>query len=168
MDLTQWTAEDINMYSDASKSLKFGGLGAWCGDQWMAAPWDYDFLQIHQPSIAYLELFAVTAAVLKWIYKFKNKRICLYCDNEGAMRMINNGSSRCKNCMVLIRFITLEGLAHNIRITARYVNTKKNIMADALSRAEFKRFWRHAPETMAKLPCAVPTEIWPMSKIWIK
>ena len=56
-------ATDINMFSDASKSLTHGGLGAICEDEWMSAPWNYELIQAVDPSIEYLELFALTAAV---------------------------------------------------------------------------------------------------------
>ena len=45
MDINKIYATDICMYSDASKSLKIGGLGAICDLEWVAAPWNYKFLQ---------------------------------------------------------------------------------------------------------------------------
>ena len=58
----------------------------------------------------------MTVAVLNWVQFLKNKRIVLLYDNEAVVHMINNSSSRCKNCIVLIRLIVLEGLLHNVRV----------------------------------------------------
>ena len=120
----------------------------------------------HQPSIEYLELFTVTAAVLKWIHRFKNMWVRLFCDNLSVCHMLNNSSARCKNCMVLIRLITLVGLQQNMRIYARHVCTCANSRADDLSRLDFKRFWRISPN-MEAVKSQIPGELWPMSRVWV-
>ena len=167
LEFTELTARDINMYSDSSRHFR-KGFGAVCDDSWMFGVWDEEFMKREQPSIEYLELFAVTAAVVTWIHRFRNKRIYLFCDNKSAVDMINGSSSRCKNCMVLIRIITLESLVRNVRVFAKHVRSKKNSRADALLRLEFKRFWRVSPKTTEAFPTEIPTEIWPLNRIWMK
>ena len=124
------TAEEICMYSDAAKNSELG-FGAICQNDWMAYTWAEsrdkfhleNFIIQEDPSITYLELFAVTAGVLQWINRFANRRICLFCNNEGAVQIINRSSSRCENCMVLVRLLTLESMKHNVRISAKYVSS---------------------------------------------
>ena len=120
----------------------------------------------YEPSIEYLELYAVTVAIMKWLKLFNNKRICLHCDNQSAVHMINNNSSSCKNCMVLLRLIVLEAMVQNVRITALHVGTKENGKADSLSRLDLARFWRISGYTMNRSPSEIPEDIWPISKIW--
>ena len=129
--------DEIDMYSDASGKI---GVGALCGPAWMHEKWPQKFLDKCRPSIEYLELFGVTAAVLKWIHLFKNKRIVLFCDNKSVVDMINATSTSCKNCMVLIRLIVLKGLLENVRIFARHVKGSKNWFADSLSRDQIAHF----------------------------
>ena len=81
--------------------------------------------------------------------------------------MINNSTSRCRNCMVLIRLITAESILRNVRIFARYVGTKDNGKADALSRLDFVRFRKLSGSVMNEFPTQIPQDIWPMSKIWL-
>ena len=119
-----------------------------------------------KPSIEYLELFGVLAGVLNWIKLFSNKRIVLFCDNESVVHMINQSSSSCKNCMVLIRWLTAESILRNVRIYAKHVRTKQNGKADPLSRLDFKRFWNLAGSRMNSSPSSIPEEIWPFQKIW--
>ena len=128
LDAGYFTVEDIDMYSDASRNFELG-FGANCGSEWSWGQWDIHFMKKHEPNIEYLELFGVTVAVFNWIKFFKNKRIILYCDNESVVHMINNSSSTCKNCMVLIRIIVFQGLLHNVRMYARHVKTKDNGVA---------------------------------------
>ena len=168
LDFGEWTSEDILLFSDASKSQK-RGFGAYCQDDWMAHSWSEcnNFLKVCDPSIAYLELYAVTAAVITWIERFANKRICLFCDNESVCKSINASRSKCKNEMVLIRLITLQEMKFNVRISAKHIKSELNVLADALSRGQMKRFWKNAQESMNKDRTLVPSEIWPPMKIWI-
>ena len=161
------TAEDIDMFSDASGSYSKGGAGAYCNKSWVFVQWDKNFMVKNKPSIEYLELFGVTMGVLLWINRFKNRKIFLFCDNKSVREMINHNTSGCKNCMVLIRIIVLKSMQHNVRIFAKYVKSKENDKADALSRLQFERFRNLDPE-MEAIPHRVPEEIWPIDKIWLK
>ena len=113
MDMAKHNAEKLDIYSDASGGLN-KGFGAYCRKNWIARKWDSKFMTIYKPSIQYLELYAVTVAVLLWIRNFSNRRIILFCDNESVCKMINNSTSGCKNCMVLIRFIIFESMIRNV------------------------------------------------------
>ena len=138
MDFSQFiVADEIDMYSDASGKL---GMGAICGSRWMYQMWPREFLERCKPSIEYLELYAVKAAVLAWIQQFKNRRIILFCDNKSVVDMINITSTSCKNCMVLIRIIVLKGLMDNVRIFAKHVKGISNGLADSLSRNKIDSF----------------------------
>ena len=69
--------------------------------------------------------------------------------------------------MVLIRIVTLESLKTNSRVYAKYVPTKLNGKADALSRMDFKRFKNLAGDTMDMEKTEVPEVLWPMKKLWL-
>ena len=161
-------AIEIDMYSDASRNFDLG-FGGFCKSDWFAEKWD-SFVALVKQSIEYLELFAVTVAVLLWIRQFRNMKIQLFCDNKSAVDMINNSTSNCKNCMVLIRLITLEGLKWNVRIKAKHVRSRKNSISDALSRGQydrFKRLCRLKAKKMQKCKVKIPSELWPIGKIWL-
>ena len=166
IDAVPLTAEQLDMYSDASGNYKLG-FGAYCGPEWTFGCWDEEFCEAHKPSIEYLELLAVGVAVLNWIKLFTNKRVILFCDNESVVHKINSSSSNCKQCMVLIWIITAESINRNVRIFARHVGTKENGKADALSRLDFKRFWALAGSDMNDNPSEIPDAIWPMHKVWL-
>ena len=124
----------------------------------------------NKPSIEYLELFAVAVAVKLWIRRFKNKKIYLFCDNLSVVHMLNNSLSSCKNCMVLIRFITLEGLIQNVRVLAKHVKTQDNRIADSLKRLQFRKFQSLTATPKRNFESEVtpiPVELWPMNKIWL-
>ena len=169
LDFSNWiVADEIDMFSDTSGKI---GMGALCGSQWMFKCWDKNFIAKFRPSIEYLELFAVTAAVLTWIEKFRNRRVILFCDNKSVVDMINYTTTSCKNCMILVRMIVLKGLMENVRVFARHVEGKKNIFADSLSRNKisyFKELCIRHNKNMEELPLEIPIEIWPLEKIWVK
>ena len=130
--------------------------------------WDKEFIENCRPSINFLELYGVAVSVLLWAKRYQNKRIVLFCDNTSVVNMINNTSSSCKNCMVLLRIIVLQSLIYNVRIYARYVASKSNIVADLLSRNKMKLF-NVIAKNMDLEPdrTPIPDEIWPIQKIWL-
>ena len=130
-------AQDLDWYTDASGSVGFGGYYL---DRWFQSRWT-DFEQNNEPSIQYKELLAVATSVFLWAREFENKRIRLFCDNEPVCRMLNNNTTNCKNCMVLIRMIVLFSMKWNLRIFAKHVKSEDNNLADSLSRYQMGRFW---------------------------
>ena len=124
---TVLTAEDLDMFTDASGKIGCGGI---FGTMWFYMLWDK----------AFLELFALTIAVRLWVPLLSNRRICLFVDNEILERMVNATSTKCKNCMVLIRMIVMTSLVHNVRVFAKHISTKNNYFADAISRCQWRRF----------------------------
>ena len=160
------TAETVNMYSDAMKK-EFLGFGAICKSSWMYETWDTEFLREKDPSIEFLELFGVVAGVITWIHHYQNRRIVLFCDNQSVVSMINNMTSSCRNCMVLLRVLVLKGMTENVRIFAKHIPGKFNKFSDWLSRGMITRFKDKGQGQFYDEPTQVPTEIWPVQKIWL-
>ena len=164
----KWNADEIDMYSDASKNPLLG-VGARCHNSWSYMQWDYQFIVENDPSIEYLELYGVTIAVVNWIEKFKNMRVILFCDNQSVVGMINKTSSSCMKCMVLIRIIVFYSLIHNVRVFAKYVESKKNREADLLSRMKIHTFIRESRKKrkiMDRNPTPIPYILSPIGRLW--
>ena len=155
----------INWYTDASGKIGFGGV---CNNTfWMHEKWSSDFLEKCNPSIQYQELYALVAAILKWIHMFSNSRVTIFCDNLAVCRMINKTSSSCRNCMVLLRIFVMKCMVENARVFAEHVKSSDNKLADLLSRDDIKEFLRITKYKYKKEPDTVPEQIWPPEKIWL-
>ena len=166
MDFTMClTATEIRMFSDSAKNRRLG-FGAICDTSWSCGVWG-SFIDSCNPSIQYLELYAVTVAVVSWIHRFKNSRIILFCDNDSVCKMINKTSSSCKQCMVLIRIIVLQSLINNVRIFAKHIGTKLNRNADLLSRGKMSLFFRTNNGNWDDTPTDIPKILWPIEKLWL-
>ena len=161
---TGFNTQGINMFSDVSKVITLG-YGGVCGSSWMYGQWEPNFIEDFDPSIEYLKLFALVGTVLNWIHRYKNKRILLFCDNQSMVHMVNNTSSSCANCMVLLRKLILKGLTENIRIFAKYIRSADNKASDYLSHLKIEKFKQLRPD-WDEQPTPIPSEIWPISKIW--
>ena len=159
-------AEEIRMYSDATANPKLG-MGAICQSSWMYQQWDEEFILKNKPSIAFLELYALLAGVVTWINRFQNRRIVLWCDNISVVHMINQSSSGCKQCMVLIRILVLFQMIYNVRINAKHVAGVHNIWAGLLSRLQIDKFKSIAGRDFETHSTRVPDLLWPMSNIWM-
>ena len=164
---SNFKSDQLDWYTDASLTL---GCGGYCGENWFIVEWEDNFLELKNgPSINYLELYALTAGILLWVENYPNKNITLFCDNMSVVHMVNNASSRCKNCMILLRLITLQCLLHNTRVTVKHVEGVSNNFADLLSRLKYGQFCRLARKIGKKFnnkPTPLPDLIWPMNKVW--
>ena len=159
-------AQDIGFTMDASKNSSLG-FGGHCGSEWMQYRWG-NFIKLYNPSIQYLELFALVAGVLAWVHKFPDKTIVVKTDNKSIKSMVNHTTSGCRNCMVLIRKLVLHSLFHNVKIKAVYLRSAKNKIANSLSRFQQRRFDKLAKKyKLRPEPTQVSSDIWLVEKIWV-
>ena len=157
------TSRTLNFYTDSSANRELG-FGCIFNDHWMFAKWENGFVNKFKPSIEYLELVALCIAVTTWGHSLKDCRIAIFCDKQAVMHMVNNSTSRCKNCMVLVRLLVKDGLIHNRRVYVQYVTSKDNYLSDCLSRMKIRQFKEAAP-WMCNKPDKINSEAWPLSRI---
>ena len=158
--------EVLDFFMDAAKGTSLG-LGGVFGKHCLFAQWEPNYISTFDPSIEYLELLAVCIAVFAWADELANKRIIVFCDNQSVVSMINSTSSKCKNCLILIRKLTLKSLQGNFRVFCRWVKGKLNQRSDLLSRQRidlFKFITRNME--IDHLPTQLPEELWPGLKLW--
>ena len=159
------TVTELEFYSDASAN-EILGFGAVFNNDWLFGQWEPNFINDMSPSIEYLELFALVAALLTWGDRIQHTRVIIFCDNSAVVQMVNALTSSCKNCMYLIRLLTLNNLVNDRRVFVRHLRSEENYLLDTLSRMKFKKFWQLAPATMNPRPTKVSPLVWPVSKIW--
>ena len=157
----------MDMATDASANKDLGAGGV-CGNQWFVLQWEEDFIKKYNPSINYLELYALTVGVFSWVHMFKNHNIVIHCDNTSVCHMVNSMTSSCPNCMILIRLLVLKVLYHNVTLSVQYVKSADNLYPDLLSRMRYDRFRKISRlngKTFDAKPNVIPEELWPMEKV---
>ena len=169
-DFKNESSVDIQFFSDASASEKTGSFGAILGNLWLRGDLNTSFLKTCRPSIEYLQLFTLCAGIFAWECddRLNNKKVCLHCDNQAVVHIVNSMTSGCKNCMILLRLLVLSNLKFNRKIYAQYITSKANFLTDALLHNQMNRFWRLATVGMHKIASPIPHTIWPVERIWIK
>ena len=163
LDRNSFSAYELEFRTDASGKL---GFGCSFGKFWNFGKWDREWLNKEKPSIQYLELFALCMGILTWQEKLQNIRIVIFCDNKGVRDIVNGLASHCKNCMHLLRMLTLNNLRFNRRVFVKYISTKNNFLADSLSRLDIKGFLSKAG-IVEKYPSPLAEQIWPVQKVWL-
>ena len=100
---------EICFYSDAStsKDLSFGCI---LNNKWIQGFLGNHFIKEENPSIEFLELFALTAEILTWEHEAEltKTRIVIFCNNQAVVQMVNAMTSSCDKCMKPIRLIVLR------------------------------------------------------------
>ena len=115
----------VHVFTDAATTPHLG-WGAWWDTAWMWDQWDAKFMHQQQPSIDFLELFAVLVAVYAWCPYFANKHVIVHSDNQPTVAVINAKSSNSPSMLTLIRFLTLHSMLNNIKITSQFVPQARN------------------------------------------
>lgn len=166
---TNLYADELQWFTDASKNTKLG-FGCYFQGRYAYEKWNNSeegFIQKYNPSVNFLELYAIVCSVELWGHLVRNRRVIIFSDNESAVHMVNNSSSACKSCMKLIRIITLTCLNNNTRIFLKHLAGKFNILSDSLSRCNLKKFKRFAPaQILAEQPEKLPRSVWPLKPEW--
>ena len=168
LDLS-FNVTQLRFYTDASAN---GSLGFGClfNEEWCFKQWEPGFIQQMNPSIEFLELYALCVGIFTWVQKLNNKRIIVFCDNETVVGMINNTTSGCKFCMTLIRKLKLLSLNANLRVFTRHVKGKNNFLSDSLSRLKIEKFKHLAAKINWKinnLPTKQASALWPLKHYWM-
>ena len=157
LDSTVTPSPDMNLYTDASCTVGFGGYfnGKWFQGKWLP------HMQLNKDrgiSIEWQERFPIVVACAIWFPYFSGKRIQFWCDNESVVAILNSGRSKAPRVMDLLRFLVLISMKHNFYFRARHVPGVSNEIADALSRFQVSRFRAAAP-TAEHTPCTIPPSL---------
>ena len=147
-------SEELCFYTDASKAVA-KGFGCVYNNRFTWGRWEENYITKFDPSIEYLELYALCIGIATWDRLLKNKRITIFCDNQAVVEMVNNTTSSCKNCMFLIRQLVLGNILSNRRVFVKYIRSCDNSRSDTLSRMNFNLYFRLSPNSR-KEPDALP------------
>lgn len=150
---------EVQLFTDSAggSGLGFGIFfqGHWCQASWPPEWHDSGITK----DITILELFPIVAAMFIWGSRLRNKKIMFNCDNIAVVHIINKLSSKSEPVMCLIRVLTLRCLQLNVLVKACHVEGIKNVLCDALSRLQLRRFRELAPDADLN-PAPVPSFLW--------
>lgn len=157
LETTETSSDDLDLYTDASGTLGFGGY--WQG-RWFCGSWSATSLDLvdEDLSIAYQELYPIAVAVQLWGKSWSRRRIIFHCDNMATVHILNKGRSPCKSIMKLMRKLVITAIINNFSYRAVFLPGRTNSIADALSRFQLERFRQLAPQAAAT-PCPLPVEM---------
>ena len=133
-------------HTDASTSWGYGGwwiVGAVC--YYFRGEWNAEEKKLINSSkkgpdgivmaINYLEMAAILFLLDVSGSHFEEKRITLFCDNEGCVKLLRSFKTRKEPMSCLVEAIDLILTKLKIDFDIEWIPTKKNVGADALSRA---------------------------------
>ena len=109
------------------------GGGATQGKEYIHFKYSEYILQTTQ-NIAQRELYAIMVAIKTWKEELAGKVIRLSTDNQLSMIAVNKGKTRDHFMLHCLREITWVCVQKQILLKTQYINTKKNLLPDLLSR----------------------------------
>lgn len=147
------------MYTDSAGGSS-GGYGIYFGGKWAQGNWPSTWVDAGLTrDLTFLELFPVVAALITWEKQFQNKKLLFHIDNQAVVQIINTKTSKSDKVMKLVRHMVLTNLCNNTLIKAVYIASESNKVADSLSRSQWGKFRRLAPEA-DQWPTKISPVIW--------
>lgn len=106
--------------------------------------------------LSYWSFFPEVVVVKLWGSEFANKRILLHTDNKSVLYTVNCLSSKSLFVIQILWHLVFMCLKFNIWLKAKFVPDKCNILADSLSRFQFREFLQSADPVCH----ACPAHLW--------
>ena len=97
-------------------------------------------------SMAFMELYPIVVAAYIFGKEWKTKKIMFVCDNQSVVSILCKGRSKCPHIMKLMRTLTWLALVNNFNFSSIYIESRKNVYADLLSRLQVEKFKRLQPD----------------------
>lgn len=133
------------------------GYGMWTANDWQAGyfnttltpeissldPDHSHWVNVHiehansANNINVLELVPVWLCVKRNKHRWRDLHVLCFTDNQSVLQMINKGHSSNSECMTMLRDMFWDCASYNMHVTARYIPSKENHLADVLSRIFF-------------------------------
>ena len=117
---------------------------------------------VSNPSIDFLELYALLVVVVIWVPMLMDHVVLFWLDNTPAVYTLINKASSSDHVMLLICYITLFCMTHNIKILAKHIEGTNNKFYDLLSRFKFQEFHLTKPENTRESPSIPDNWIYPL------
>ena len=112
----------------------YEAAGAFYNGDWLYYNFSIESFLLSDLHINYKEVLAVVLAAERWAPLWANKHVIIKCDNQAAVGILNKGTTKNGFIMNLLRSLFWLSAKFNFRITAQFIEGKKNVIADALSR----------------------------------
>ena len=144
---SSWTGnEAIQFFTDSAGSAGLG-CGAYFSGEWVYFSWPTNWSESGiLKDITFLEFVPVVLAMAVWGHRLQNKKIIFNIDNMALVEILNSQTSKSKRIMHLMRHFVLHTLKNNTIFRGKHIKGKINEIADAISRQQWCRFKRLAPE----------------------
>ena len=147
-------SDTLQLYTDSAKSL---GYGAVYGTYWLYGAFPTEWKSFN---IIFLESYPIVSAVHVWASLWKNHCILFHTDNLALVSIINNQTSKDPQIMKLLRVLILACLKNNILFQSRFIEGRRNVLADCLFRLQVRKFRLLSP-TSRPNPHQVPQHLIP-------
>lgn len=136
----------LHFTSDVSGSVGCGAIWTpfWLQHKWMQPLPSRDLRQ--QDSITYQEILPIVLACAVWGQRWSGATVRAYCDNQGAVAVVNSGYSKSPRIMKLLRCMFFIRARLGFHLEGVYLPGRDNQLADAVSRDKLSFLFAQVPQ----------------------
>ena len=110
------------------------GCGGWANGKYFHAEFPRSVTDNPEAHINELEALTLVVALEKWIKKFQNRNILIYCDNQPTVDIINTGRARNRYAQAILREVCYITAKNNTVVKVVHRMGSENRICDLLSR----------------------------------
>ena len=83
-------------------------------------------------------MFNITVALKLWADIWKDRVVCIHCDNQGALTVCGSGKTKGSFLNWCLHSLWFNAARNNIQLRVVHIAGRENVIADALSRNTYK------------------------------
>ena len=109
-------------------------------------------------SITIKELLPIMVAVVMWGRHWQAQKVLCHCDNQAVVAVLRSRSSKQPQLMHMLRCLFFVEASYGFELSASYIPTEANDLADDLSRNNLSSFLCKVP-ALKRNPVKVPCQL---------
>lgn len=138
------------LYLLAGNSSEFvsDASGSWgCGAQWFQIEW---YEQSSPLAITIKDLLPIMFVVVVWGRRWQAQKVRCHCDNQAVIAVLRSRSSKQPQLMHMLHCLFFIEASYGFELSASYIPTKVNDLADDLSCNNLSSFLCKVPALKGK------------------
>ena len=161
-----WSRPDGEFSTDSCLT----GCGGWSQGDFFHAKFPSSIINRHGVHINKLEALALVVALRRWIGKFLNRNILVYCDNQPTVDIINTGRAWNTFAQAILREVCYITARHNTVIKVIHRKGSENRICDYLGRWHLdpknERLFRSLTQEFNLHECVISHEDFELTADW--
>lgn len=163
-----WMSQSLEMDREMATDACLTGVGGFSGGQYFHVEIPEHITSL-AGNIIHYELMAVLVGLRKWSQKLTGKKLCIQCDNQAVVNVINYGQAKDRLLQSLLRLFAFICVTAELEVVAQFIPGADNRTPDLLSHFHLDDSFQRQFIAMKEphwQEIAIELSDWDINEIW--